>query len=229
MAGVAFDFFAQAANVDVDRAWSDEWCLFPHGVEKLIAGENSPAVSGKILQQAKLAHGGEDIAPLDLNGHGGDVDFQIAEAENFGARGRMPESAQHSANASDKFARTERLGDVVIAAKFKTFDPIGFRCFRREKDDGNRRKSRSLADVAAEFETIRTGQHDIEQEEGGHFTYRLGENRSTAHETLHLKSGGLQVVRDETGDVFLVFHHKDDGTELRRSAGVNSTFRGLGR
>src|SRR4029077_9602427 len=61
VAGIAFNLFAQAADVDIDGARGDEGSLLPDGIEELIAGEDAAAMRGQILEQAKLADGGQDI------------------------------------------------------------------------------------------------------------------------------------------------------------------------
>src|SRR5579859_2023992 len=77
--GVAFDLFAQAADVDVDRARSDKGSFLPDGVEKLIPRENTAAVCGEVFEQAKLSNGSQNVAAANLDGHGRGIDFQFTE------------------------------------------------------------------------------------------------------------------------------------------------------
>src|ERR1700722_978675 len=104
MAGVQFDFFAEAADIDVYRSWCDEGSFFPDGVEQLIAGQDAAAMGGEIFQQTKFAHGGEDIAAFYLDGHGRDIDFEVAEAQNLPGRWRLPQAAQNAADAGHQLA-----------------------------------------------------------------------------------------------------------------------------
>ena len=62
MARVLFNFFAQAANVDVDRSRGNEGSFFPHRVEQLVARQDAAAMGGQIFQQPEFTHRGEDIA-----------------------------------------------------------------------------------------------------------------------------------------------------------------------
>ena len=55
---VGLDFFADAANVNVDRARGHVRSVAPDGIEKMIAGKNAAEVAGKIIEQAELGGGG---------------------------------------------------------------------------------------------------------------------------------------------------------------------------
>lgn len=83
-ARVVFNFFAQAAHVDVDRARGNEERLFADGVENLVAGEDATAVVGQKLKNAEFAHGGEDGVAANANGHRFGIDFQIGELHHTG-------------------------------------------------------------------------------------------------------------------------------------------------
>src|SRR5579863_2134109 len=134
MTRVEFDFFAQTANVDVDGARGDERSFFPDGVEELVAGEDTPAMGGEVLEQAELAHRGEDIAALHLHRHGRSVDFEVAKAENLKFFWRLPRAAQHAPHTGNQFTRAEGLGDVVVTAEFEALNPVGLGGFRGEED-----------------------------------------------------------------------------------------------
>src|SRR5271166_2771624 len=120
MTGIGFDLLAQAPDVDVNGSRRHKRSFFPDRVKKLIASEDTATMRGKVLEEAEFANRGEDVASRDLHRHGGYVDFQITQPENFSSCGTMTQSSQHGADASHQFARAEGLGDVVIAAKFKT-------------------------------------------------------------------------------------------------------------
>src|ERR1700722_4242692 len=154
MAGIAFDFFPKAPDVDVDGSGGDEGSFLPHRVEQLIPCEDATAMVSQVFQQAEFAYGGEDIATLHLDSHRTDVNFEVAKAKHLGGRGFLVQSTQHAANPGHQFARAERLGDVVVAAEFKPLDAVGFAGLGGQKDDGSRREGWGLADMAAEFEAV---------------------------------------------------------------------------
>ena len=57
---VGLDFFADAADVDIDRARGHIGGVAPDGVEQMVAAEDASLVAGEIVEQAKLGGGGRD-------------------------------------------------------------------------------------------------------------------------------------------------------------------------
>src|ERR1700756_4934098 len=99
MAGIPFDFLAQAADVNVDRAGCHERSFFPDRVEQLIPGEDPAAMGRKIFEKTELAHCGQHIMSADLNGHAGYIDFEIAEAKHLCPGSRVTQTAQNRSNS----------------------------------------------------------------------------------------------------------------------------------
>src|SRR5579862_1034686 len=209
--GVGFNFLAQAADVYIDRAWSNERRFFPHRVEELVAGKDSPAMGREIFQKTKFAHGGQDVAPGNLHSHRRHVDFKITEAQNFRSRLQISGTAQDRANTSDEFTGAERLGDVIVCAEFQPLDAVGLCGFCGQKDDRNCRERWGLANVMAEVEAINPGQHDVQKENSRSFTKGLRDQRSARDEVTRRKAGSPQIMRDEAADIFFVFNHEDHG------------------
>ena len=94
--------------------------------------------------------------PLHGEGHGRGIDFDIADFHGAG-RQRTLEAAKHGFDAGDQFARTEGFGDVVVGAKFETEDAVGFAALGRQENYRHRGKARSLANGAADFQTVFAG------------------------------------------------------------------------
>src|SRR5271169_6068925 len=51
---IGFDFFTQAADVNVDAARSNEAIRSPDRIEQLIAGENAVWARGQVIEQPEL-------------------------------------------------------------------------------------------------------------------------------------------------------------------------------
>ncbi len=83
-------FLAQAADVDIsmERGVTDG-VYFPHGVRQLVARQDAAAMRRQIFQQAEFTYGSEDIAALNLNGHGSNIDLQVAQPQDLGGNGRL--------------------------------------------------------------------------------------------------------------------------------------------
>src|ERR1700674_5150436 len=154
MAGIAFDFLAKAADINVDRPRRDKRSFLPNGIKQLIPGKNAAAMVRQVFQQTEFAHGGENVAALNLYRHRTDVNFEIAKSKRFRDRGILVQSTQHAANAGHQLPRAERLGNVIVAAQFQALDAVGFAGLGGEEDDGSCRKGWGLADVAAKFEAL---------------------------------------------------------------------------
>ena len=216
MAGIGLNLFAQAADVNIDRTRGDKGSLLPDGIEQLIAREDTAAVGGEIFEQAEFANRGKNVAAADLYGHGGDIDLQIAEVEDLGSIRRLAQTAEHGADPRHQFARAERLGDVVVAAEFQAFDPVGLRGLRREKNDGNRRKAAGVCRMWRQSSKPSVpGNITSSRNSAGLLADGFGEHRSATREALDVESGGLQIVGDQARDVRFVFYHENEGARQR--------------
>src|SRR5271155_3701290 len=131
--GVRLDFFADAADIDVDRARGHVGRVTPDGIEKMVAGKDPAEVAGEVIEQAKLGGGGGDGLSANGEDHGGGVDGDFADLKRAG-RERTLKAAEHGFDAGDEFARAERLGDVVVGSDLETEDAVGFAAFGGEEN-----------------------------------------------------------------------------------------------
>ena len=81
---VRLDFFADAANIDVDRARGHVGGIAPDGIEQVIAAENASLMAGKVIEQAKLRGRGGNQLPANREGHGRGIDFDLADFHRAG-------------------------------------------------------------------------------------------------------------------------------------------------
>src|SRR5271156_6463886 len=100
---VCFDFFAQAADVHIDAARSDEALGAPDRIEQLIASENAIGAGGEKIEQAKFegAHGygltgARDAVSGGVNAESANFDGFFGGSARFGA-------AEQSFHARDEF------------------------------------------------------------------------------------------------------------------------------
>src|SRR6266571_7436380 len=134
--GVGLDFFANAADVDVDRARGDVGSVAPDGVKQMVAAEDASFVAGKIIEQSKFGGSGCNGVAADSERHGRRIDFDVAEFHGAG-RQRALEAAQHGFDAGDQFTWAEGLGDIVVCAEFETENAVGFAAFCGQKNYGD--------------------------------------------------------------------------------------------
>src|ERR1700737_3724360 len=82
--GIAFDFFAQAADVDVHAARSYETICAPDGIEKLVARENSIRPRCKIVEQPEFERAQRNGLPRMTDSIRRRIDGQLADLNGAG-------------------------------------------------------------------------------------------------------------------------------------------------
>src|SRR5258708_9957944 len=163
MAGVRFNLFAEPPNVHIDGTRCDEGSLLPHRIQQLIAREYAAAMGCQVFEQAEFPYGGENIAPLHVDGHGRAVDFEITQAQDFARRWGLPHATQHTSDAGHQLTGAERLGDVVVSAQFQALHPVPLCRLCSEEDDRGRRKNRGLSDLSAQVKSVGARKHHIQK------------------------------------------------------------------
>src|SRR6266849_6581775 len=132
--GIAFDFFAQAADVDVHAAWSDETIGAPNGIEKLVARENAVRPRSKVIKQPEFERAERNGLPGMTDAIRRRINGQFADLNGAGrVRGRLC-AAEQRFDARQQFARAERLGDVIIGAHLQAHNAVGFFAARGEHE-----------------------------------------------------------------------------------------------
>ena len=206
--GVGLDLFADAADIDVDRARGDVRGITPDGIEKMVAAEDASFMASEIIEQAELGSSCGHHGTANSEGHGGRINLDFSNRHRAGWQGAL-EAAEDGFDPGHELSRTERLGDVVVGTELETENAVGFTAFGRKKNYGNCRQTRSLADVAADLETILAGDHDVENEKSRALALGIGEN---------VRSGGIdandetlifKVMADESGNIGIVFNDED--------------------
>src|ERR1700690_3060468 len=130
---IGFDFFADAANINVDGARGDICRVTPDRIEQLVAGKNAPGMPHEVIEQAEFGSRGWDLFAAHGKRHGGGINVNLVDLGGQGRQGTL-ETAQDGLYAGHKFARAEGLGDVVIGAEFQSQNAIGLATLGGEKD-----------------------------------------------------------------------------------------------
>src|SRR6202044_2027917 len=92
-----FDFFPDAAYVDVDWARRYIGGVAPNRIEQMIAGKHAAQVTGEIIEEAKFGRGGGNGLSANRQYHGGRIDVHIADGERTGRQWAL-EAAEHCFN-----------------------------------------------------------------------------------------------------------------------------------
>src|ERR1700726_2090011 len=92
--GIAFDFFAQAADVHVHAARSDEAIGAPDGIEKLVARENAVSPRSQVIEQPEFERTERNGLPGMTDAIGRRIDGQLANLNGAGRIGRRLRAAE---------------------------------------------------------------------------------------------------------------------------------------
>ena len=130
----------------------------------------------------------------------------------IGLGGQGPlEAAQHGLDAGDEFARTERLGDVVVGVEFETEDSVGFAAFRSQENHRDRGEAGRLTNGAADFQAVFAWNHDVEDEQCGTLAFSVGENVHPGGVDTDGEAFIFEMMADEAGNVGIVFNDEKTG------------------
>ena len=74
---------------------------------------------------------------------------------------------------------------------------------------GNHGQRLGLANLAAEFQAVFAGDHDVEQKERGPLAFGFGEDGVSGGIEFHGEAGALQMMAHQPGNVRIVFDYGD--------------------
>ncbi len=205
---IRFDFFADAAHINIDRTWSHIGCVTPDRIEQLVARENAPGVPHKVVEQAEFGGGGRNLFAAHGQRHRRGINVHLFDLGRQRRQGPL-ETAQHGLDTGHQFARTERFGDVVIGTQFQSQYAIGLATFRGQKNYRNRCQRDRLPDLTAKFQAIFPGHHDIEQEQRRTLAFRVRHDHIASRIQTHVEASALQMMAYQAGNIRVVFHYKD--------------------
>jgi len=137
----------------------------------------------------------------------------MVELENlleFGVGFSAPEEKLYT---GEKFARAERLGDVIVGAGFEGSDEVVFVAAGGEHDDGQALKQRVLTDIGENLKSGDAGKHGIEEEEVWSGLIQGGAAGEAVGGIGDLETGFFEFVADEHNDVGVVL---DDENAFHR-------------
>ena len=101
------------------------------------------------------------------NAIGSRVNAEFANLDGVRGVCRNFRAAQKRLHASDEFARTEGLGDVIVGSHFQPDDAVSFLASSREHQDGQTVERLVAANLAADFQAGKLGKHQVEEQDIG--------------------------------------------------------------
>jgi hypothetical protein len=155
----------------------------------------------------------------------GRVEHQAACLQRFAGAGRR-RAAQDGVDPRQQFARTERLGDVVIRATFEARDLVVLVGARREHDHWHVLGVLVALDGTRELETTLVGQHPVHEQQVGTLVSDARARGRAVLGLTHVESGPAQAERDHVPNRLFVLddqnlHARHDAPELAVSLQQN--------
>src|SRR5712692_7266773 len=201
---IAFDFFAQPADVDVHAARSDETIGAPDSIEKLVARENAVRPRSQVIKQPEFERAERNGLPGMTHAIRRRIDGQLADLNSAGRVRRRLRTAEQGFDARQQFTRAERLGHVIVSTHLQAHNTIGFFAARGEHENGQTIERVIPANFPADIEAGNLGKHEIEKQEiRRRFLQRI-EAAGAVEGCLDLKSFICKVVANQFDDIAVV-------------------------
>src|SRR5713226_2029414 len=207
--GIAFDFFAQAADVHVHAARSDETVSAPDGIEKLVARENTVRPRSKVIEQPEFERAERNGLPGMTHAIRRRIDGQLADFNGAGRVGRRLRAAEQRFDACQQFTRAERLGDVIVGAHLEAHDAVGFFATRGEHEDGETIERVIPANFPADIEAGNLGKHEVEKQEIRRRFLQGAQAAAAVERGIDLKTFVREIVANQFDDIAVVFDDQD--------------------
>jgi hypothetical protein len=187
--GVGFDFLAQAADADVNTARGEELFAAPDGGEKLLASEDAARVRSEAVEKAEFEQAGGDgfVRAGDAVGVG--MDLQTVEIKRLTLLAGRYGAREEQFYAGDKLPWAEGFGDVIVGARLKGGNEVGFAAAHGKHDDRKTVKQGVLADFGENLKSGNAGEHGIEKEEVRWRLLERGEARDSVERFGDVETG----------------------------------------
>jgi hypothetical protein len=203
---VGFNFFAEAADVDVHASGCDEAVGAPNGVKQLVAGEDAIGTRGQVVEQAKFERAERDGLAGMADAIGSRVDGQASDFDDARRVDGRLGATQQGFDAGDELAGAEGLGDVIVGAHFEADNAVGFIAARGQHENGKPVEGFVLADFTANVQAGHFREHQIEQEKIGRRLLERGEAAGAVEGGVDLKAFVGKVIADQFNDIAIVFN-----------------------
>lgn len=141
----------------------------PDSFKEAVTAEYQAGMFSQKDQEFKLSVSQADFPAFYVYAMLVDVDFEIAAAEDFpaaafrtGLSGRPFIALDVSFYASDEFRRTKGFDDIIVGTEAETSYLVHVLPLGGHHENGD---FLGFADAAADVEAVRTGEHDIQEDE----------------------------------------------------------------
>ena len=166
------------------------------------------------LQEVEFDRGEIDFIILAEGGARRGTDFEVAETKSLFGRGcsvagGRTGAAKNGLDARREFPRVKGFREVVVGANFETQDAIDVLAASGEHDNGHAGMG---ADVLEDFEAAKSGEHDVEDDEGIFPGEGLFDAERSAVEHVDAKAFGLEIFDKEFAEFDVVVDDEQSAT-----------------
>src|SRR5690606_27063344 len=117
-------------------------------------------------------------------------------------------AAQHRAHTRDEFAGIKRFGEIIVGAKFKTYDPVDIIALGGDKHD---RRAALSAEAAAHRKAVFARHHHVKQDEIRTRRYQQSVERGGVVASASVKSLACQEPADKSANLWIILHDGYEG------------------
>jgi len=210
MAGIELELAAKILHVAIDSPLVPLERVTLSRVEQLQAAEDPPGLRGKCRQDLKLRGGKREHVRATSNLVAIEIDRQVAVLQQppgshcWDAGVSFSAATEHGVDARDELFRIKRLDDVIVGPQLQPDDPVGDLVARRQHDDGHIRRRRISAQFAAYLPARNVREHQVEDDQVGHFTSRESQSHPTVVRGQDALAVALQVSLHDPNNLRLV-------------------------
>jgi len=138
-----------------------------------------------------------------------DVNQEVAHLNAIGRLVGLGAAAEEVLHAQHQFARTERLGDVIVGAELEAEHAVQFRRLGGQHDDGDCGGGRVTAQDFADLEPVHLGQHEVEEDQVRGEGAGLLQGLVAVARRDHVKTGATEIEFHQFDGIRFVVHHQD--------------------
>src|SRR5579871_426851 len=206
--GIGLDFPAQVGNMVIDDTIGGIGIRPPRCGEQAFAAEHAAARVNEGGEQFEFERRQLDRLSLAPQLATLEIDLDFAEGVAIGlvfAAG----AAQQSFHAGSELAGAEGLGHVIVGSEFEAHHYLRLLRLGGQHENGS---AQAVApELAADFKTILSGKHDVEQNQiEGTFARAAGGNQAVG-DRLDFVALHAEVVFQAKSDAGLVLNYQDAG------------------
>jgi len=200
---------AEGADMDVDGPFEGIGVFAPAGIHQFVAGEGAAGLANDGPEQFEFGGGEEEFLSVEFDLVMDAIDFDAVTADEIGGSFGIPGAAEESLNAVDQRFDLEGFGDIVIRPHAEADDFIDFVGPGGEHEDGNISGPGIGAELAADFETLDDGKHEVKEDDVGNDAEGAAESFLSVLGAVDLETLVFEIVGEDLDQGAFILDDED--------------------